>query len=427
MPATLLVGGTVVELDPVRIERRDLVITGDSIGAPDATFPTTATVDCSGCLILPGLVVAHTHAYSALAAGMPVPPDPAKSFLEILEKVWWRLDVALDEASLRASARIAALDAVKSGVTCLVDHHESPRFVDGSLDVIRDAFAEVGLRAALTYGATDRHGGDGAKAGLRESERFAKAAGGLYRGMIGLHAPFTCADETLEAAAGLAKDTQAWLHYHAAEGPDDQRAARERWNERLFHHLAQVGLLNRRTVLAHGVDMDPGEGEAVKASGAWVAHQARSNMNNGVGYAGRLPTLDRVALGTDGIDDDVLAELKAAFFRRRESGGPTVWPDPVGALARGQALAAELFEAKLGALEPGAPADVTVLRYDPPTPLTEGSLGAHLIFGASSRHVRDVFVAGRRVVQNSKVVGVDEAAMRADARAQAEALFSRMS
>lgn len=427
MQANLLFGGTVVELDPPRVERRDLVVVGDHVGGPDDELPTTATIDCTGCLILPGFVVAHTHAYSALAAGMPMTSTPTRSFLEILEKVWWRLDVALDAASLRASARIAALDAVKSGVTTLIDHHESPRFVDGSLDVIAEAFEEVGIRGALTYGATDRHGAEGAKAGLRESERFWKAAQGNLRGMIGLHAPFTCSDETLEAAAGLARDHGAWLHYHGAEGPDDQAAARARWGERLFLHLADHGLLTEKTLIAHGVDMDPAEGVQVLSHKAWVAHQARSNMNNAVGYAGRLPVLNRVALGTDGIDDDLLAELKAAFFRRRESGGPTVWPDPVQTVARGHRLVSEVFEQKIGGLAPGAQADLTVLRYDPPTPLTEASLGAHLLFGLSSRHVRDVFVAGRPVVRRGEVVGVDEAAIRADARAQAQALFSRMS
>ena len=409
-----LVGGTVVELDPPRVAARDLVL-GD--GDPQEV------VDCAGCVILPGLVVGHTHAYSALAAGMPVPGAPARSFLEILERVWWRLDVALDEASLRASARIAALDALHCGVTCVIDHHESPSFIDGSLDVLREAFEEVGLRSVLTYGATDRHGPAGAQAGLRECERLLGAVAGSTstRGAVGLHAPFTCSDATLAGAADLAARTGAWLHYHAAEGPDDQAAARARWGERLFHHLDGLGLVTARTLLAHGVDMDPGEGELVKARGAWVAHQARSNMNNGVGYAGRLAHLDQVALGTDGIDDDLLDELKSAFFRRRESAGPTVWPDPARALAQGQRLAAAIFEAPGGLV-----GDATVLRYDPPTPLTEASLGAHLIFGMSSRHVRDVFVAGRAVVRGGEVVGVDEARIRAEARAAAKALFARM-
>lgn len=425
MQATLLKGGTVVELDPPRIQQRDLLLVGSKLSDGPAP-PGVRTVDCTGCVILPGLVVAHTHAYSALAAGMPVPAEPATTFKQILEKVWWRLDEALDADSLRASARIAAMDALKNGVSCVIDHHESPNFIDGSLDVIAEAFEEVGVRAVLTYGATDRHGADGAKAGLRESERFVNKAQGQFRGMIGLHAPFTCTDSTLTAAAGLSKDLGAWLHYHAAEGPDDQAAAQTRWQQRLFLHLAEQGLVHARTLLAHGVQMDPIEVERIEASGAWLCHQARSNMNNGVGYAGALADLSRVALGTDGIDDDLLAELKSAFFRRREFAGPSAWPDPVATLGQGHRLAAQLFGLPLGGLHSGAPADLTVLSYDPPTPLTEASLGAHLLFGLSSRDVRDVYVQGVPTLESGRLQRVDEPALRADARRQADALFARM-
>src|SRR5688572_22214314 len=194
MHATLLIGGTVVEFDPPRVERTDVVIHGDRMGDVSQEIPTTSTVNCTDCLIVPGFVVGHTHLYSGLAAGMPAPLVPPMSFLQILEKVWWRLDRALDEETLRASVEAAAIGAIRSGATCLIDHHQSPGFIDGSLDVISQVFDALGLRALLTYGATDRHGAEAARAGLRESERFAVKTKGdpMIRGAIGLHAPFTC-------------------------------------------------------------------------------------------------------------------------------------------------------------------------------------------------------------------------------------------
>src|SRR5205814_6258658 len=131
------------------------------------------TIDCTGCVIMPGLVVAHTHLYSALAAGMPISKTAPATFREILERVWWRLDEAIDAESLAISAEIAAASAVRAGVTAVIDHHESPRFIEGSLDVIAKGIDEIGIRSALTYGATDRHGEDGARRGLAENERFA--------------------------------------------------------------------------------------------------------------------------------------------------------------------------------------------------------------------------------------------------------------
>lgn len=428
MPATILANGIRVDLDPLRVTRADVVLRDGRIADPKSPLPTSAAIDCSGCVVVPGLVVGHTHFYSALAAGMPGPKTPPATFREILERVWWRLDQALDEASIRASAEVAALSAIKAGVTLVFDHHESPRFIDGSLDVIQEALEAVGLRGVLTYGATNRHGPEGARAGLAESERFiAKTRDGAEaRGMIGLHAPFTCADQTLEAASEAARRSGAGLHLHAAEGPDDQVAAKTRWNAQLLPHLDRIGLLGEKTLLAHAVDISDDEARLAGERRTWIAHQPRSNMNNAVGYAKRLAQLERVALGTDGIDQDVLAELKMAFFRRREAFGPNLWPDPVALLSRGHRLASEIFGQRFGALEEGAPGDVVVLEYDSPTPIDAAGLGAHLIFGISSLHVRDVFVAGRPVLRRGRAIQVDEARVAARAREAAVALWGRM-
>lgn len=427
--ALVLRGAHVVSLDPPAVSPRDLAIDGGVLVDP-ASVQTGATVlDCTGTTIIPGLVVAHTHLYSALARGMPGPPAPTPTFRAILENVWWRLDRALDADTLAASAEVGAVEALRAGVTTLIDHHESPGFIDGSLDVIAERTRAIGVRTALTYGATDRHGAADAKAGLRESARFAKATASdtMARGVIGLHAPFTCADETIAAAADTARSSGAWLHLHAHEGPDDGAAARERWNTSLMRGLDARGVLGPRTILAHAIHLDEAEAALVRERGAWVTHQARSNMNNAVGYAARLAGLDKVAIGTDGIDDHVLTELRAAFFRRREQAGSTAWPDPVAWLARGHALASQIFGLPLGRMEPGAPADLVVLGYDPPTPLDGGTLGAHLLFGGmAGAPVRDVIVAGRTVVREGRLLTADEPALKARARAAAQRLWSSM-
>ena len=127
----------------------------------------------------PGAINAHTHIYSGLAPlGMPPPERDPETFVEILERVWWRLDRALDEESLRASARLYVAEALLAGTTTLIDHHESPNFIAGSLDVIADACEELGVRALLCYGATERNGGrQEARDGLAECRRFITGLG----------------------------------------------------------------------------------------------------------------------------------------------------------------------------------------------------------------------------------------------------------
>jgi cytosine/adenosine deaminase-related metal-dependent hydrolase len=247
--------------------------------------------------VSPGLVCGHHHLYSALARGMPPPPKQPTNFREILEQVWWRLDAALDLEMIKWSAMLGAVEALECGTTAIIDHHESPNAIEGSLSVIADACAEVGVRTNLAYGVTDRHGPHGAKRGLAENERFLRAGG---RGMVGVHAAFTCSDETLAAAAALASDHRVGVHIHVAEGADDMQAGAR------LEPLAQEDWL-----LVHCVHLDrdlPGV----------IAHNPRSNMNNGVGYAKPTSRPNRVMLGTDGIGADMLEEARLAFARLRE-------------------------------------------------------------------------------------------------------------
>ena len=183
-------------------------------------------IDCGGLPIAAGAVNAHTHLYSGLAPlGMPAPVPPPTSFVEILERVWWRLDRALDEASLRAAARLYIAEALLAGTTTLVDHHESPSFIEGSLDVLGDAADELGVRLVTCFGATERNGGRlEARRGLAECARFVRQnRRPLVAGVVGLHASFTVSDETLDEAGALARELRTVVHVHVAEDRADVR------------------------------------------------------------------------------------------------------------------------------------------------------------------------------------------------------------
>src|SRR6187397_1842655 len=218
----LLTGATLVGLDPAHVEGADLRIDGERIAERGHGLRGGEAVDLTGCLVLPGLVNAHTHLYSALARGMPWPSPPPRSFIEILEKVWWRLDRALDEDAVFHSAMAGAIEAARSGTTMLIDHHSSPSFVAGSLDVIRSAVEAVGLRSVLCYEVTDRNGTAGRDAGLAESERFLSSSPGpLTRGMVGAHASFTLSDDSLGRLSALAASAVSGVHIHVAEDRAD--------------------------------------------------------------------------------------------------------------------------------------------------------------------------------------------------------------
>ncbi len=335
----------------------------------------------------PGLVCAHHHLYSALARGMPPPPKTPTDFQTILEQIWWRLDTALDLEMIRWSAMLGAVEALEAGTTAIVDHHESPNAIEGSLNVIAEACAEVGVRVLPAYGITDRHGVEGARRGLAENERFIKEGN---KGLVGIHAAFTCSDESLRNAAHLANDLGVGVHIHVAEGIGDKDAP-----SRL------AGLTRDNWLLSHCVHLPTDH----HLHGT-ILHNPRSNLNNGVGYANPARFSNPVALGTDGIGANVIESFRLAYVMQR-SIDVTAGPDRAWSwLETGWDIM------------PEARNDEVTWSYEPMDPW-------HLAFTPGVRPI-EVKVDGQTVFADGKTTRVDADEVRAKAAEQAGRLHSRL-
>jgi putative selenium metabolism protein SsnA len=423
-----LCGGTVVvALDPPEVVAADVVIAGDRIAFLGAAPPGVVRRDCSGTLLLPGNVCAHHHLYSALSRGMPYHLPPPVTFTQILQRVWWRLDRALDERAIRASALRGGLDALRAGTTTVVDHHASPYAIDGSLDVIADALEQLGLRSVLCYEVSDRDGPERARAGIAENRRFRTRPPGLARGMVGAHASFTMSDDTLAGVVDAARLDGTGVHIHVAEDAADQQDAVSRCGVGVVERLARAGVVTEDALLAHCVHVSGREVQAILDAGATVVCNARSNMNNAVGHSPFNHVGGRVALGTDGIGGDMVTEAQVGWFRAREADVETPGSWPLTRLADGARLAGRIHdEPLLGTLRPRAPADLTVLDYPTPTPVTADNLAGHWAFGLSPGQVRDVLVAGELVVADRRSTRVDELEVAAAGAEEARRLWTRM-
>ena len=296
-----------------------------------------------------GLVNAHTHLYSGLAPyGLPAPAVAPTNFVEILERIWWRLDRALDADSLAASAELYVAEAVAAGCAGLIDHHESPAFIDGSLDVLADACARFGMPAVLCYGATERnHGRAEAQAGLAECARLARAGRAGIAVAVGLHASFTVSDDTIVDAAGLARDLGVGLHVHVAEDAADVADARARGYAGVIDRLSRLGAMVPGSIFAHGVHLTADEVAACAAAGVWLVQNPRSNRGNRVGYPQALAGSTKVALGTDGYPA-AMADEAAALAEEAAAHGDA----PAAVAARPAAGAALLAERFGGAVPP---------------------------------------------------------------------------
>ena len=385
-------------IGPDRNGRRVAVVDGLIAAAPPAG---ARVLSCGDGEIAAGAVCAHTHLYSGLARyGMPAATPAPENFLQILERVWWRLDRALDAETLRAAAEDYVARALLAGTTALVDHHESPNMIEGSLAILAEVCERLGMRALLCYGATERNFGRAEAArGLAECRRV--PASPLIRGMVGLHASFTVSDDTIVEAGDLARELGSVLHVHVAEDEADVDDARARGFAGPLERLAALGALVPGSILAHGVHLSRAQVERTDAASCWLVQNPRSNEGNRVGYAANLRYARRVALGTDGWNGD-MAEEEAALARLAKLHGDDRAARRLGA---GQALIAERFAAVPEPLAPGALGDL-VVRED--------------------GRVRHVVVGGRIVVENGRLAGGDMDAITAGAQALAGRLWERM-
>lgn len=401
------------------------LVTGDLLVDEAGLRPADGTVDAGdhtvldgrGRLALPGLVCGHHHIYSALARGMPPPPRPPRNFAEILELVWWRLDRRLDREMIRASALAAALDCVRCGVTRIIDHHASPGAVDGCLDIIAEAFDEVGVSYVLCYELSDRDGPAVAEAGLAETARYLATG---RPGLVGLHASFTVGDALLEQAVDLARKHGAGLHLHVAEDPVDQQRCLADHGVRVARRLHDAGVLDQPgTILAHGLHLDDDERRLVADSPAWVVQNTESNQNNAVGRfrrAGLAP--ERLLLGTDGMHGDMLRSLQAAFLDGRQDGD--AFDAPWRSLWNNRRY--------LQQHHPAAACDdhLVLLDYPSSTPITADNLVGHAMYGLDARHVSSVIAGGRVVLDDGVITTVDEPAVLAACHEQARRLWSAL-
>ncbi len=423
---TILKGGTVIELEPACAEVVDLRVEGGYIverGAGLVPQPGDEVLDFSRKWVMPGLVCAHHHLYSTLARGMPPPTERPQDFQQVLERVWWKLDQALDLDLVQVSATLGALDALACGTTTVFDHHASPKAIAGSLVRVARGVNDVGLRGVLCYEVTDRLGAVGREDGLAETVSFQKKARGRFRGMVGAHASFTLSREALDGLRHACEGTGTGLHIHLVEDPVDERLSRERYDEAPVARLAEAGLLTPKSVVAHVVHLSWPELSQVIASGAWLVHNPRSNMNNQVGYAPAGKFGARAMLGTDGIGADMFSEAQIAHFRALEAGQPI---DVLKYLTNGQRLATEAFGEPVGPMRPGACADLVVLDYKSPTPVSAGNLAGHFLYGLSARHVESVMVDGMWRLWNRRALSADADVVAEQARQSSQVLWARL-
>ncbi len=448
MSQSLVLENGLVDVGSGEFRRADLAIADGRIVA--AAPEDSERVDCSGHLVVPGMVNAHNHSNENWFRGMwdnlPLEPWMLFSYPALAAPAQ-----TPDEIYLRTV--LGAMEQLRSGATCVVDFlYELDGFTDETLDAVVRGYRDTGLRALIALGIGDRayHETVVLEEGLvsrelverlerdkppswEEWERFVRrAVDRFHRPDEGISicpapsGPQRCTDEMLLGCAALAEELDLPIHIHVLETRMQAVSGQKMYGKTLVEHMDAIGFLGPRVCFAHGIWLTPGDIEIVRDRDVSIAHNPVSNMKLGSGIAA-VPALlaegVNVALGTDGMSSndglDMFASLKqAALLHKlwgidyeRWTGAAEAWRLATigGARPAGDA-------GGLGRLEPGRRADVVMLDLESHvfTPLNDPL--RQLAFGSSTLAVDSVLVGGDWKVRGGRLVTVDEADVLARAR-----------
>jgi len=393
-------------------------------------YPGLEVLEAPGQVLAPGFVNAHSHLYGVLAHGIPLDQAPS-GFWAFLEEFWWPLiEDRLTLEMIHAATEYRCAQMLDSGVTSFYDCTEAPQAIPGCLQSQADVVRRWGLRGMLSFEATQRVSEENGQLGLRENADFVRACqqeGGLVSGLICHHTTFTCSQEFIQQAAGLAEELGVPLHAHVSEGTYEPEHCLKNYGMRTIPYYQEIGVLGSGFIASQCVQIDEEEIALLAESGARMAHMPLSNCEVGGGIA-PVPQLVEagvtVGLGSDGYIDDFFEVMRGAFLiHKAEHQDPRVMPaDLVWHLAT-EGGARVLGLEQVGRIEAGWQADLQLIKPDLPTPLEEHNLYEQLLLYCGAPSVRAVWAAGVQQVRDGKVLNADWESLKEGTKAAAQKLW----
>ncbi|MBQ3533404.1 MAG: putative aminohydrolase SsnA [Oscillospiraceae bacterium] len=384
-----------------------------------AKYPDAQIIDAKGGVIMPALINAHTHIYSALARGLSIVGNNPTNFYEVLDGTWWAIDRKLMMDGTRASADALYIDCIKQGVTTIFDHHASYGEIPGSLFAIAESAKRFGIRSCLCYEVSDRDGEEKCLQGIQENADFIayceKEKDPMLAAMFGGHALFTLSDKTFERMVA-ANNGRTGYHIHVSEGMNDVYDSLQNYGRRPVQRLQDHGILGEKTILGHCIHVNSAEMDIIRETDTMVVNNPESNMGNAIGICPVLQLHKRgilLGMGTDAYTNDMLESLKVALCSQRSQNClPNVaWGEVTDMLFRNNArIGARYFPHQLGVLKAGAAADIIVMDYKPFTPFSDENIDGHMIFGMTGRQCQTTIAGGKILMLDRQLVGIDEEA-----------------
>lgn len=385
-------------------------------------------IDAGGRVVTVPLVNFHDHIYSRLAKGLSITGD-MNSFQNILKNLWWKLDLDLDLEMVKASAQMAVLESIKNGVTYIFDHHASPNNAEGSLSIIADVIEDAELRGVLCFETSDRNGLALSNKALEENQNFfLNNTNQNIKALYGLHASFTIEDKTLKHVSEFVQKNDIGIHVHLSEDISDNKLSQSKFGKNPVERFNEFNLLNNKSILAHGIHLSKEDYKILESSGAALAYNLDSNLNNSVG----LPDFKRVSnstpvlVGTDGMHANIARSFKQLFLQLRHSGFSfdNAFSFMINSYFNQHSFAKQFFT-DFPSLNIGDRANLIIWDYIPPTPINAENYWGHYLYGVLESQVRTVIQNGNILMQDFNFINIDETFIASKIFEQGNKLFNK--
>ena len=373
-------------------------------------YPDFEVFDCTDQIISPGFINAHMHLYGVISHGISIPPD-IEDFKGFLEDFWWpEVEDNIDHEMIAVTTRAMAYELINSGVTAFCDVLEAPNAIPGALEVEAAALKDVGIKAALSFEASERVNTENGLLSIEENKNFSTKYMDhpLISGMICIHTTFTCSKDFICKAIDASKDTGAGIQMHLSESKYEPELCMKNHHKLPVELYDELNFFDEPILAAQGVKLTDGEMETLLKHGVTMAHLPLSNCEVGGGIAPvplMLEKVLKVALGTDGYINNFFEVMRGAFLLHKANlENPEIMPaETVYKMATSYGASAMRMKYG-GKLKKGSPADIITIKPELPTPLNKENIFTQLVLYCNPENVLNVFINGRQLKANGTLI-----------------------
>lgn len=409
---TLITNAYVLDMvgEIANIEKKDILINNNIIEKIEKDIDKNIEIDekinAKNMLVMPGLVNTHTHLAMSIFRGYKAD----KKLMDWLENAIYPVEDKLKPEDIYWNSYLSCLEMIKSGTTTCNDMYFG-------MNKTVEALNDTGLRAVVAWCIKDDSIKDKVEKTREYAQKYNYDENSKIKIYVSADAPHTCNPDTIKLCVDLAKELDTGLHIHLAETLAEESKIKSRYSKRSTEYLNDLNVFDVPVVLAHGIYVSDTDIQILKNIKGGISHNPISNckLSSGICDVVKLRKNGiNVGLGTDGIGStttmDMFEEMKTAAYLQKVN---TMEPSSISAydiLKMSTIEGAKVLgmDNQIGTLEVGKKADMIFIKNDKLHLCPENDVCANIVYSANGADVDTVIIDGKVIMQNRKMINIDE-------------------